>query len=431
MTSTPRADVVVIGAGITGAATAAALAEQGLTVVVVEKEAGPAYEGSGRAQGSLRVQGRHASEFPLALEAMRLWEQAAAEDKEHDLELVRGGNLYIATDPDEEPLLLSLAEEARHAGLDEVRYLEADETRSIIPAATGQFLGAMWSPYDAQAQPELATRLFVRRAERAGVTFLFSTRVTQLLQSGNRITGLSTTAGTLRPDAVVVAAGVWTSHLLAEVGMHLPLMPVILSELETDPMPSLFRPSVRAFGFGARQRPDGRLVVSAGLGAVVTRRASLYDVNGMRHWLPRAMAFRKNLRIRVDAHQLARELGSRSSIGAHLIPDTSPEPPCDQTSVVRALGRLATVFPAARDATVQRYWGGLVDMTPDGLPVIDRCGPDGLTVLAGLCGHGLAIGPALGLVAADLVTGTASTFDLSCFALSRFDEAVSSPEVMI
>ena len=52
MTSTPRADVVVIGAGITGAATAAALAEQGLTVVVVEKEAGPAYEGSGRAMNS-------------------------------------------------------------------------------------------------------------------------------------------------------------------------------------------------------------------------------------------------------------------------------------------------------------------------------------------------------------------------------------------
>lgn len=431
MAPTLRPDVVVIGAGITGSATAAALAERGLRVVVIEKEAGPAYEGSGRAQGSLRVQGRHASEFPLALEAMRLWDRAAEEDPGHDLELVRGGNLYLATEPDERPMLRRLAHEARDSGLDQVRYLEADEVRVILPAATGSFLGAMWSPYDAQAQPAEATRLYVRRAERAGVSFMFGCRVTRLLQAGSRITGVATTGGTLRPDAVVVAAGAWSSHLLADAGVRLPLMPVILSELETAPLAPLFRPSVRAFGFGARQRPDGRVVVSAGLGAVVTRRASLYDLNGMRHWLPRARTFRKNLRLRVDARQLARELSSRSSIGPHLVPGTSPEPPCDKGSVDRAMSRLALVFPAAEGAAVRRYWGGLVDMTPDGLPVIDRAGPDGLTVVAGLCGHGLAIGPALGAIAADLVTGAPTSFDLTSFALSRFDGDVAAPDVMI
>jgi sarcosine oxidase, subunit beta len=51
------ADVVVVGSGITGAATAAAVAARGAAVVVVDKEDGPAREGSGRAQGSLRLQG--------------------------------------------------------------------------------------------------------------------------------------------------------------------------------------------------------------------------------------------------------------------------------------------------------------------------------------------------------------------------------------
>jgi sarcosine oxidase subunit beta len=70
---------------------------------------------------------------------------------------------------------------------------------------------------------------------------------------------------------VVVAAGVWAAYLLTGAGIRLPVMPVCLSEVETAPLPPLFGPTVRAFGFGARQRPDGRLVVSAGLGARAAR----------------------------------------------------------------------------------------------------------------------------------------------------------------
>jgi glycine/D-amino acid oxidase-like deaminating enzyme len=71
-------------------------------------------------------------------------------------------------------------------------------------------------------------------------------------------------------------------------------------------------------------------------------------------------------------------------------------------------------------------------MTPDGLPVVDhRCGPDGLTVVAGLCGHGLAIGPVLGEIAADLALDGATARPVEAFRLDRFDGDVASPEVMI
>ena len=275
----------------------------------------PAREGSGRAQGSLRVQGRHPAEFPLASEAMRLWAGAVAEDPDLapsadsgrralDPELSTGGNLYLATAEDERPLLVALAKQARAAGLDGVRYLDADAARGIVPAATGPFLGAMWSPYDAQAQPDPATAVWVRRAQRAGACFVYDAKVTALLTTAGRITGVRTSRGDVRTCQVVLGAGVWASHLLAGVGVRLPLMPVILSEVETAPLPTLFAPTVRAFGFGARQRPDGRLVVSAGLSARVTRRASLYDLHGLRYWLPRARTFRKNLRIRPDLAQV-------------------------------------------------------------------------------------------------------------------------------
>jgi sarcosine oxidase subunit beta len=425
-------DVVVVGSGITGTATAAALAERGASVLVLDKEPGPAREGSGRAQGSLRVQGRHPSEFPLAVEALRLWARAAAEDPAQDAELSMNGNVYLCTREDERPLLLELAAQGRDAGLADVRYLDADGVREAVPAALGPFLGGMWSPYDAQAQPDRGTQMFVRRAERGGVPFGYDTLVTGIRTEAGRVTGVDTNRGSVHAGSVVAAAGVWTAHLLADIDVHLPLMPVCLTELETAPLPPLLRPTVRAFGFGARQRPDGRLVVSAGLGARVTRRASFYDLNGLRLWLPRARTFRKNLRIRVDARQVMRELRHRRCVGTGLVPFPSQEPAADRRSVDEALKRLVQVFPAAGGAMAQRYWAGLVDMTPDGLPVIDhRAGPDGLVVVAGLCGHGLALGPVLGEIAADLALDGTTHRPIAPFSLARFAGEVASPEVMI
>lgn len=150
MTLPRSADVVVVGSGIVGAACAAALAARGASVVLLEKEDGPAREGSGRAQGSLRVQGRHRAEFPLAREALELWTEAA---EEGDFELVVGGNLYIRTTEDELPVLKRLVDEAHQAGLTAVELLDADQTRAIIPCATGPFLGAMWNPVTPSANP--------------------------------------------------------------------------------------------------------------------------------------------------------------------------------------------------------------------------------------------------------------------------------------
>src|SRR6185312_699302 len=260
------ADVVVVGSGIIGAATAAALAEQGADVVVIDKEIGPAREASGRAQGSLRLQGRHPAEFGLAVEALQCWARAAAEDPEYDSELDFGGNIYLCTQPDERPMLLRLVDQARAAGLAEVEYLDAQGVRDLLPAARGELLGAMYSPVDAQCQPAKGTELFVRRARRGGARFAYEVKATDMIVSRDQIVGVGTTAGRIHAPAVVVAAGAWTAHLLAGIGVRLPIMPVSMSELETAPLPALFRPTVRAWGFGARQRSDGRLVVSAGLG---------------------------------------------------------------------------------------------------------------------------------------------------------------------
>lgn len=424
------ADVVVVGGGIVGTSTAAAIAARGANVVLVEKESEPAREGSGRAQGSLRVQGRHASEFPLALEALDLWKEAA---EDGDFEFVQGGNLYFQTREEEASVLRHLVEEAHEAGLKDVELLTADQVREIMPQATGPFLGAMWSPIDAQVQPEKSTKYFAEKAERNGATLCFGVKATGLIQVRGQIRAVETSQGTISTERVVVAGGVWTPYLTRTVGVKVPLMPVVMSELETTEMPPIFDQTIRAFGFGARQRPDGRTVISAGLNAKVGHDVSLADFNGLRFWLPRAMSFRKALKLRLDLPRVIHQLRYAATQDTRLIPDTSPEPRADKALVESSLERMAKVIPAYQEARVGRYWAGLVDMTPDGLPIVDgNVGVVGLSVITGLAGHGLHLGPVLGEIGAELALEGKTSRPIESFSLHRYASGtVDSPEMMI
>src|SRR3954471_20551198 len=289
------ADVVVVGGGISGQASAASAAARGARVVLVEKEPGPAAEGSGRAQGSIRLQGRHATEFPLAQESIELWKQLGDDT---DLELRFGGNIYFCDDPGELPTLRSLVAEAHGSGLDDVQLLEPHEARQVVPAATGPFAAAMWSPYDGQCDPANATRAFAARAEAAGVTTLADTLALRIIERDGRVTGVKTSRGFVEGPAVVVTGGVWTPNLVGTVGVDVPIMPVAHGQAESVLTDVRVEPTVRAFGFGFRQRPDGRLVLSAGINARVEYRMNLGATRNAWLWGSRYRVNRDNVRLR-------------------------------------------------------------------------------------------------------------------------------------
>jgi sarcosine oxidase subunit beta len=101
--------------------------------------------------------------------------------------------------------------------------------------------------------------------------------------------------------------------------------------------------------------------------------------------------------------------------------DGRPRVPVTTKSLARTIDTVGAILPVFADVPVAAVWAGLLDLTPDALPVIDRVdGADGLVVAAGFSGHGFGIGPVTGELAADLVLGRTPAHDLEPFRLARF-----------
>jgi glycine/D-amino acid oxidase-like deaminating enzyme len=425
-----EADVVVVGGGISGQTAAASAAARGASVLLLEKETQPAFEGSGRAQGSLRLQGRAAAELPLAQEAIELWKQVG---DEADIELSFGGNIYLCDDPAELPRLRGLVETAHKCGLDQVDLLEPERARSVLPGADGPFTAAMWSPHDGQCDPGKATRHFADVAAGRGARQLYGVRVRRVLEQAGSVTGVATEQGVVKGRAVIVAGGVWTPHLARTVGVKVPIMPVVVSQCETTPSALRVAPTVRAFACGFRQRPDGRIVLSAGLNTIVEHRVTAADLYDVRTWLTRFSSNRRNVRMRLDVPATLAQLRIGAPLSTRLVPRGTEPPPPNRGGMERALTALHELMPGTRDAAIDRVWSGWIDLSPDGLPIIDgHAGPRGLSLATGMSGHGLALGPVTGEILADLALDGRTARPIHPFRVSRFrEERVPSPEKMI
>lgn len=428
-----RADVIVVGGGICGHACAAAAASRGASVVLLEKETAPAAEASGKAQGSLRLQGREPAEIPLAQEAMKLWaaasEEAGAED---DFELAFGGNVYLCEDERELPVLQRLVTEAHQCGLSGVRLLQPAQAREIIPALRGPFAACMYSPVDGACQPARATRFFARKADREGAVLRYGIKAQGVLERSGTVAGVHTDHGTIHGPAVVIAAGIWTPYLTETAGVRVPIMPVALTDAETTPAPQLFSQTIRAFRFGARPRPGGQIVFSAGLNTTVDHAVTLYDLRHLRLWAPRLIRHWHDVRLSIAPASIRQQITARATRSPRLIGPARPPAPntCAIHDAFRAMQR---VIPDLARVSIARMWTGMIDMSPDGIPILDgHAGPDGLVIATGLSGHGLTLAPVIGEITADLALTQSTGRPIHPFRLRRFrEEKIRIPEKMI
>jgi len=369
------ADVAVIGAGVVGASVAFHLAERGAKTLVLDR-AGPASGSTARSGALIRAH------YPTSLEADLAWESLTEYFEPWDERVgggcgfTRTGFAYLVGEQNAGALRFNVALQ-RRVGV-ETKLIGPDELRDIEPALRAEGVAlAAYEPRGGYADPAATAVGFLRAAQALGGRFE-RRRATALLVRGDRVRGVQTDEGPVEAEAVVLAAGAWSVPLAGGAGIQLPIRPA--------------RVRVALF-----ERPY----------ELPTHLTIIDTVEG---FYARPAAERATL------------VGSRDSLEWLESPD-APTPGPEGAFAVEALRKLARRLPALADAPYRSGRSGILDMTPDGRPILGPAGPEGLYLAAGWSGTGFKKAPAVGAELARWVSeGSPRRPELKSYDLARFKE---------
>ena len=372
MTAT-RPQTAIVGGGLMGCWTAFFLRRRGHSVTVIEK-GNVGGQASGVNFGNLRIQGRHPSQYPLALRAQELWERFDELIGE-DCEIASTGHLYLAHDAQQAETLRKYASEANAHGL-EVTLLAPPDIRQRWPWLVEDIVAASFSARDSSANPRLATPAVARAAAGIGAEILERTRVLSIEKSRTGFTVTTDRGIAIESDHLVNAAGAWANDIAAMFGETAPMFAAGPPQFVTEPLPSFIAPSV--------QSVDGRVI------------------------------FRQVARGNVVVAGYPRG-------PSDIVRNRAPVPPAKTLNTMQRLGE---VVPALKAAHVIRVWSGIEGYIHDMLPVISRSETtDNLIHAFGFCGHGFQLSPGVGLALSELIVDGVTPTPLDAYAISRFSDA--------
>lgn len=367
------AQVVIIGGGISGTAAAYELARRGASVTLLERGE-LASMASGWTLAGVRQSGRHPAELPLAEAAVKRW-KTLDEELGADTEYRQLGNLRLALEAEEVATISTVVDVGNAAGISMTFLDSVTDIRAIAPAVTDNVHAASFCATDGHANPTKSVQAFASAALRAGATLLTGIEVTSITTLNGKVTGVETIGASYPAEAVIVAAGVYTPRLLAPLGLDFPMQLTHVPAVQTVPAPPMLDQviGIASGRFAGRQQVDGRFRLTVGN---TPWPGTDHDV----------------FNVQPTVQQIA---------------DTI------QSSI--------RVLPGIAELRVAQVWGGLIDRTPDVLPVIE-CSPDidGLHIAAGFSGHGFCLGPITGSILADLVLDGSTSLPIAPFALARF-----------
>ena len=368
MTEKLVVDVAVIGGGTAACAAAVALREAGLTVAVLEKRLCGA-GASGVNFGGVRQQGRHLAELPLARRARALWDDLNRTLGE-DVEFEVSGHIKLARSEADMAELERYAESARAHGLD-LTLLGANAIRDELPWLGANVVGASLSPTDGQANPRVVGPAYARLARRLGAEIREFAPVRHAASTGDgfeiEAEGVSTKSRWL-----VNAAGAGAGLVASWFGECAPVSPLTPNMLVTEPLPYFVSRSIGVCGgdIYVRQIHRGNVIFGGGRG-----------------W--------------GDAECGLARPSAEGSLGG--------------------MARAIDIVPALAGSHVIRTWSGMDGQMPDHIPVIGFSSTTPQLVHAfGFSGHGFQLGPVIGPIIAELITGGRSTSPLTPFAIERF-----------
>ena len=369
-----KADVIIVGGGLMGAASAFFLRKLGRSVTLVERGL-VGQQASGVNFGNVRRQGRYLPQLPLAHRSRAVWGQMK-ELLGDDAEFLVTGHVRGVYDEAQAEVVEKYASDPRGWGLD-LEIVGGSEFRRRFPFFGPEVICGSYSPNDGHANPRLAAPAFGRAAARAGAQVIENCEVLAIDKDGEDFRVQAADGRTFRAPCALICAGAWGDKLSAAFGEPVPMTPHGPTMGVTEPMPYGIIPVV---GVSTkvphevvyfRQVKRGNIVFGGGL------RGPAYPD------LKRAYVLPENTLLQL-----------------------------------RVLRRLA---PALGKLQVLRTWSGIEGYMRDDLPVMGPSGRvSGLYYAFGFCGHGFQLGPGVGDVMAELISTGATSTPIEPFHIRRF-----------
>jgi sarcosine oxidase, subunit beta len=373
----PTADLVIVGAGVVGCATAFFAAAAGLRTVVLDARPRPATLTTAAASGAFRLQFDNPDEVSLVREGVALYEAFAerAHLPGYDLRLERNGYLFCALDDETAARQRGLVERQRAFGLDDVELIDGPEARRRFPYLSPDVRQARFRAHDGFFdQVRLAWGYAFSASARSGVpgaTFSFGQRVTGIRLESGHVVGVETHDGFVAAADVVLATGPFLARTAALGGVDLDIRPTRRQKLVLPDVPEV--------------PTDAPMTIDDGSAA---------------HWRP---AFG-------GAFVLWTEPDAPATDAAWNVTPAADFPfrvldPASPTSVCRLVPFWADVWERGQRWFLQ---AGQYEYTPDHRPLIGPAGsigPSGLWINGGYSGHGVMASAGGARLLIDLLTG--------------------------
>ena len=379
MTTPPKhADVVVIGGGAIGTSIAFHLAEAGVEVCLLERDALSSGSTS-RAAGGVRAQFSDPLNVEIGLRGIEAFERFA-ERPGGEIDFRQVGYLFLLDRPEDvETFERSVA--IQNALGAPSRLVTPGEAARLSPLAglDGVLAGA-FCPLDGHASPEAVAQGYAAGARRHGATVLTGVPATGVDMEGDAVRGVATGGATIRTDTVICAAGVWSPALARTAGIELPVEPVLREVVTTAPvdgLPESIPLTVDCTtGFYFHREGPGLL-----LGMADRDQPAGFDAPTDPAWLERVT----------------------------------------EVAVRRA--------PAFLDMGIAHGWKGYYEVTPDHNGLVgEAAGARRFLYATGFSGHGFMQAPAVGEIVRDLVVGRTPFVDIEPLSVERFARAALRPE---